>query len=197
MSVRKILVVYAHPNPDSYNAAVKDQVLSTLSEAGHQVHLLDLYNQPFEACMSKGERERYMTGQNTEGMEQEICRLRWADTLVCVYPTWWMGPPAILKGWFDRVWLPGVAARFEDGKVTPGLTNLKTMIVITTQGASRWRMALIGNPPRKMMKLSVKACTRSLRFHWLALYGMEKNTQQQRERFLANLKKRLPKLLKH
>ena len=154
MTPKKILVIYAHPNPESFNAAIKEQVVTTLIEAGHQVNVLDLYNQQFAASLSLEERLRYMTKENTEGLEQEICRLRWADSLVFVYPTWWMGPPAILKGWLDRIWLPGIAAKFNTGVVEPGLTKIKTIVVITTQGSSWWRMKLIGNPPRKMMKLS-------------------------------------------
>ena len=195
MTPKKILVVYAHPNPESFNAAIKNQVEGTLVEAGHEVNVLDLYQQNFSATMTLKERLGYMTSDNTTGIEQEVCRLRWAEALVLVYPTWWSGPPAILKGWLDRVWLPGVAAKFNTGVVEPGLTKIRTVVVITTQGSSWWRMKLIGNPPRKMMKLCIRACTRFRRFHWLALYRMDKNTQQQREQFLLKLKTRLPKLL--
>ena len=195
MTPKKTLVVYAHPNPESFNAAIKAQVESTLKEAGHEVNVLDLYQENFTAVMSKDERLRYTTSDNTTGIEQEVCRLRWAEALVLVYPTWWSGPPAILKGWLDRVWLPGIAAKFNGGVVEPGLTKIRTVVVITTQGSSWWRMKLIGNPPRKMLKLSLRACTRFRRFHWLALYSMDKNTQQQRERFLQKVKTRLPKLL--
>ena len=194
MTPRKILVVYAHPNPESYNSAIKDQVIAALKEAGHQVNVLDLYQENFEARMDHTERLRYMADNNTDGLEQEVCRLRWADSLVLVYPIWWMGPPAILKGWLDRVWLPGIAAQFDTGVVAPGLTKIRRVVVITTQGSSWWRMKLIGNPPRKMMKLSMWACTRFKSFHWLALYSMDKNTQQKRERFLGKLSKKLPKI---
>lgn len=196
MTPRKILVVYAHPNPESYNSAIKNQVVQTLGEAGHLVNVLDLYQEGFEARMSQEERLRYMTKDNTNGLEQEICRLRWADSLVLVYPTWWMGPPAILKGWLDRVWLPGIAAKFETGAVVPGLTNIQRVVVITTQGSSWWRMKLIGNPPRKMMRLSIWSCTRFKRFHWLALYSMDKSTRQGRVRFLEKLNQKLPKIFR-
>lgn len=194
MTPKKILVVYAHPNPESFNAAILEQVVSSLTDAGHEVNVLDLYQQGFEASMSVKERLRYMTKDNAEGLEQEICRLRWADSLVLVYPTWWMGPPAILKGWLDRIWLPGIAAKFENGGIEPGLTKIREIVVITTQGSSWWRMKLIGNPPRKMLKLSLQACTRFKHFHWLALYSMDKSSQQKREQFLNKLKTKLPKL---
>ena len=196
MTPGKILVVYAHPNPDSYNSAIKNQVVQTLTDAGHQVNVLDLYQEGFEARMNHAERLRYMTENNTAGLEQEVCRLRWADSLVLVYPTWWMGPPAILKGWLDRVWLPGIAAKFDTGVVAPGLTRIQRVVVITTQGSSWWRMKIIGNPPRKMMRLSLWSCTHFKHFHWLALYRMDKSTQQDRERFLEKLNKKLPDIFR-
>ncbi|MGI9275583.1 MAG: NAD(P)H-dependent oxidoreductase [Endozoicomonas sp.] len=187
----KVLVVYAHPDPDSFNAAIHEQVCSELQQAGHEVHDLDLYREKFQASMSREEREKYMTQENVRGIENQVARLRWADALVFVYPTWWMGPPAILKGWFDRVWLPGVAATFANGVVEPGLTNIKKIMVITTQGSSRWRMFAIGNPPKKMFKLSLKACTRCRDIQWLALYSMDKNTDLQRKHFLEKVRSRI------
>lgn len=187
----KILVVYAHPNPESFNAAIHQQVCEDLKSADHQVHSIDLYAEDFEASMSRTEREKYMTPENTQGLEDHVAKLRWADALVLVYPTWWMGPPAILKGWLDRVWLPGIVATFSEGKVQPGLTNIRKIMVITTQGASKWRMTLIGNPPRKMFKYSMKACTKAASFEWLALYSMDSATDEKRARFLEKVRKRI------
>ncbi|WP_194842479.1 NAD(P)H-dependent oxidoreductase [Endozoicomonas sp. OPT23] len=190
----KVLVVYAHPNPESFNAAILHQTEESLIEAGHDVHVLDLYKEGFEASMSLEERERYMTRDNTDGIEQDIGRLRWAEALVFIYPTWWMGPPAILKGWLDRIWLPGIVATFENGKVKPGLTKIKKILVITTQGAARWRMAAVGNPPRKMFRLSLKQVTNSVKADWMALYSMDKVTEEKRVGFLKKVQKRVMKL---
>lgn len=102
-----------------------------------------------------------------------------------------MGPPAILKGWFDRVWLPGIAADFGEQGVTPKLTNLKKILVITTQGSSKLRMNLILNPPRLMMKLSLKACTRCKNIDWLAMYSMDKASDQKRKDFLEKVRHKI------
>ena len=187
-----ILVVFAHPNPESFNGAICQQVCAQLTEQGHQIDLLDLYQNDFEPSMSRAERAIYMErDKNIETVEPYVKQLLWADALVLVYPTWWMGPPAILKGWFDRVWLPHVVASFSKGKVQPKLTNLKKIMVITTQGASKWRMRMIMNPPKLMLKASLKACTCCKDISWLALYSMGKVTAPERKQFLTTVRNKI------
>lgn len=187
-----ILVVFAHPNPESFNGTVCQRVCTQLTEQGHQIDLLDLYQNGFEPCMSRAERLIYMErDKNIETVEAYVKQLQWADALVLVYPTWWMGPPAILKGWFDRVWLPHVVAEFSKGKVQPKLTNIKKIMVITTQGASKWRMRLAMNPPKLMLKASLKACTCCKGITWLALYSMDKATDSKRKEFLITIKNKI------
>ena len=183
-----VLVVFAHPNPESYGASLHRDVLEGLLSAGHQVRDLDLYAEGFEPRLSPGEREAYMKGGDLTGIESHVESLQWAEALVFVYPTWWMGQPAILKGWFDRVWLPGVVAEFGAEGVKPKLTQIRKIMVITTQGSSRWRMMLIGNPPKKMLKLSLWACTRCRDIQWHALYNMDKIGDAERKGFLKKIK---------
>lgn len=187
-----ILVVFAHPNPESFNGAICEQVCAQLTEQGHRVDLLDLYQNGFEPCMSRAERLIYMEkDKNMETVEAYVEQLLWADALVLVYPTWWMGPPAILKGWFDRVWLPHVVAEFSNKKVQPKLTNIKKVMIITTQGASKWRMLIAMNAPRLMLKASIKACTGCKDFSWLTLHGMNKVTEPERKQFLTAVKHKI------
>ncbi|WP_422132828.1 NAD(P)H-dependent oxidoreductase [Endozoicomonas sp. ALD040] len=186
-----VLVVYAHPNPESYNGALFRMTCEQLTLAGHNVHPLDLYEIEFEARMSREERLNYMTRNNTDGIENQVAKLKWAEAVVFIYPTWWMGPPAILKGWLDRVWLPGVVATYGPKGLEPGLTRIKKFLIITTQGSSRWRMALIGNPPRKMFRLSLKVVSRCKDIKWLALYGMDKKTEEDRKQFMKKVSKHL------
>ncbi|WP_252178872.1 NAD(P)H-dependent oxidoreductase [Endozoicomonas sp. 4G] len=186
-----VLVVYAHPNPQSYNAALFKLTCEQLALAGHTVHPLDLYETDFEARMSCEERINYMTQDNTNGIENHVAKLKWAEAVVFVYPTWWMGPPAILKGWLDRIWLPGVVATYGANGLQPGLTRIKKFLIITTQGSSHWRMALTGNPPRKMFRLSLKAVSRCKDIQWLALYSMNKTTEVDRKQFMEKVRKHL------
>ena len=187
-----ILVVFAHPNPESFNGAICQQVCAQLTGQGHKVDLLDLYQNGFEPCMSRAERSIYMEkDKNIETVESYVEQLLWADALILVYPTWWMGPPAILKGWFDRVWLPHVVAEFSNKKVQPKLTNIKKVMVISTQGASKWRMIMAMNAPRLMLKASIKVCTGCRDFSWLSLHSMDKVTEQERKQFLITVRDKI------
>lgn len=187
-----ILVVFAHPDPESFNGAICQQVCDQLTEQGHQIDLLDLYQNGFEPCMSRAERRIYMErDKNAETVEPYVKQLLRAEALILIYPTWWMGQPAILKGWFDRVWLPNVVVEFSKGSVAPKLTNIRKIMVITTQGASKWRIRMMMNAPKHMLKASLKACTCCGDFSWLALYSMDKTTDAGRKQFLITVKNKI------
>jgi NAD(P)H dehydrogenase (quinone) len=107
----RFLVVYAHPVKDSFQSAIHRCVISTLRDVGHDVDDCDLYAEGFQPVMSANERQVYhdITANRTDRLTNYTQRLVDADGIVFVFPTWWYGMPAILKGYFDRVWLPGVA----------------------------------------------------------------------------------------
>lgn len=126
----RALVVYAHPEPTSFTAALKDTAVQTLSAAGHRVEVSDLYAEGFNPVAGRHDfksaadpdRFHYQTEQlhasRTGGFAADVLReqdrLLRADVLIFVFPLWWGGMPAILKGWFDRVCAYGVA--YADGK---------------------------------------------------------------------------------
>ena len=137
----QVLVVLAHPKGDSFNHAIADRACGALRLAGHTVELLDLYALGFGAAMTPDERLAYHRDDPiVDPLVREHADLvRAAEALVFVYPTWWSAQPAVLKGWLERVLVPGVGFRFNDaGKVRPGLTQVRHMIGISTYG-SPWR----------------------------------------------------------
>jgi putative NADPH-quinone reductase len=97
------------------------------------------------------ERLNYHDLEPTEPVKDYVERLRAAEALVMVYPVWNYGYPAILKGFFDRVFLPGVSFALVDGKVRPTCTISRKVVVVTTYGGSRLRTFLMGDPPRKIV----------------------------------------------
>jgi putative NADPH-quinone reductase len=165
----KVLVVYCHPRADSFCASLRDAVTEGLGAAGHEVELVDLYAEGFAPAMTADERERYHSeGANLDGIEAHVARLRRADALVLVHPTWWYGMPAMLKGWFDRVWVPGVAFRVGPGAIEPLLTNIRRIAVVTTYGSPRWLLWLIGHPDRKLLGRGLRRlCAKGCRLEWL------------------------------
>src|SRR5262249_26087620 len=147
--------VYAHPNPDSFNAAILRTAINALRTAGHQVDILSLYDEQFSASMTADERRRY--DSNDPIMDSQVRRhaelLLQAEALVFVYPTWWFGVPAILKGWLERVFLPGVAFTLDSKrKVRPNLRNLRRLVGITTYGSPYWYVRLAGDAGRRTLR---------------------------------------------
>ena len=110
----RVLYVYCHPVPESFHGAVRDVALEGLRRR-HDVDLLDLYAEGFDPVLGAEERRRYHdVERNREGIEPYLIRLRKAEGLVVQFPTWCFGPPAMLKGWLDRVIIPGFAFDIAD-----------------------------------------------------------------------------------
>ena len=93
----RALVIYCHPSPGSFNAAVRDVVCAKLREAGSEVRLRDLYAEGFQPILTQQELENYLDPErNAKPVAWDAEALRWCDTLIFVYPTWWYGPPAMV-----------------------------------------------------------------------------------------------------
>jgi putative NADPH-quinone reductase len=151
----RALVVYCHPREDSFTAAVRDTVLGQLSRAGVPTRVHDLYAEGFQPVLTEAEWSGYLAcPENRTPVESYVADLEWCDTLIFVYPTWWYGLPAMLKGWLDRVLLPDVAfimPKAEGETIRPGLHHIERLGVFTTCGASRWLTFLVGAPGRRTL----------------------------------------------
>jgi putative NADPH-quinone reductase len=185
----RVLVVYTHPLQSSFVSAVHDHILRNLSARGHQVDDLDLCAEGFQPVLTAREREvHYQVGSNLTGVELYVERLRAAEALILCFPTWWYGMPAILKGWFDRVWLPGVAFHNPPGggSIKRGLTSLKSLTVVTTYNAPWWFIRLyMGEPGKKvLMRGFTRLIAPDARTRFLAHYDMLRSTEASRKRFL-------------
>jgi NAD(P)H dehydrogenase (quinone) len=132
-----VLVVYAHPNPQSFNAAILRQVERGLQEAGHTFTVVDLYKDNFNPVLVVNEtfRRRDLKDHPETAHYRDL--LRWADHLIFIYPLWWCGTPAILKGFFDRVLASGFAYTYE-GIVPKGLLRGKSAWVFYTMDSPQW-----------------------------------------------------------
>ena len=185
----RVLLVFAHPVETSYGAALKDQIVASLSPR-HQVDLLDLYAERFDPVMSREERLGYHAlTDNIVPVAAHVERLMRAEALVFCFPAWSFGPPAILKGWLDRVMLPGVSFHIQpDGRVTGGLQHLRKLGGVVTYGQTRWRAFLMGDYPRKLIRRYLR---RNIGLHkpavFLAHYAMNASTAQTRARFLTQV----------
>ena len=191
----RVLVIFAHPLGDSYAATLRDTVVAALEAGGHTVDLCDLYQEDFDPILSAQEwRDYENTSENTRAVSRQVERLRQAEGIIFVFPSWWYGMPAILKGYFDRVWLPGVAFEFGPQAIRPLLMSIRMFGVVTTTGAPEWFTRIyMGNPSRKVLMRGLArlvVAPRAERF-WLALYGMENATDAKRTEFIEQVRKRI------
>ncbi len=191
----RALVVYCHPRPDSFSAALRDAVIGALNEAGHEVRLIDLYGANFDPVMGPQEHLDYIHEQRNQAyMADQIALIKWCQYLVFVYPTWWYGPPAMLKGWLDRVWVPHVtfAMPTETTPIRPNMLHVEKIAVITTCGATWWISKLIGEPGRRMLLRGIRAlCHRRCKTLYMALYKMDTSTHAQRQAYLERVARKV------
>ncbi len=131
-----VLIVYTHPNPLSFNKSILDVVHSEFEQRGDSVRLKDLYAENFNPVLDEIQFALQNQGKVPQDIVTEQSNVLWADTIVIIYPLWWFDRPAILKGWFDRVFTHGFAFSFGNGEVH-GLLSGKRAIVIVTAGGTK------------------------------------------------------------
>lgn len=186
----RVLMVYCHPVEGSFNAAVRDRALAALRAAGHQVDLVDLYREGFDPVLSTAERQAYLadTAWVVARVQRHVDLLKAAEGLLFVYPTWYYGPPAMLKGWLERTWLPDVAftvPRQKGEKPGPGLRHVRWLGCITTSGSPWWWLQLIRDPGRMLFVRGLRALmARRCKVTWLQLFSMNNVTEGDRKKFL-------------
>ena len=196
-----IVVVLGHPSADSFCAAIFQEILRALeSQPTHNITAIRLADEKFMTAMSTAERAAYETLSPLISGEtkRHAAALKQAEALIFVYPTWWSGIPAQLKGWLERVFVLGVAFRFNDNnKIRPNLQNVRHIIGVSTYG-SPWRyVKLINDNGRRTLTRAIRASTGlRTRTMWCGLYALDSCTQQQRERFITETVQKITKKLR-
>jgi putative NADPH-quinone reductase len=188
-----ILVLYAHPVETSFNAALHRLIVERLTANGHHVDDCDLYAEDFDPRLTRAERIAYQDiSCNVEPVRAYVERLKRAEGLVLCFPVWNYGYPAILKGFFDRVFLPGVSFEMVDGKAWPSLHNISKVAAVTSYGGSRFRAMLMGDPPRKLIKRLMRSTVKpGAPVTYLAHYSMNLSTEHSRDAFMKTVAQRM------
>ncbi|MDO5289994.1 MAG: NAD(P)H-dependent oxidoreductase [Pseudomonadota bacterium] len=182
----RVLVIFSHPVESSFNAALHRIVVDQLRIAGHEVDDCDLYAEGFSPVMSREERLGYHdVPSNQKSVQTYVDRLQRAEALVFCFPTWCFGLPAMLKGYFDRVLMPGVAFDISDPQhVRPSLTHIKRIVGVVTYGRPRHVAWYMGDPPRKAITRYMRLLTGgSARTDYYAHYHMNVATPASLEAF--------------
>jgi NAD(P)H dehydrogenase (quinone) len=193
-----VVVVFAHPSADSFGQAICSTAVSALESSGHNVSLLALYQSHFAAAMSREEWLAYHGESPALDPEVKLHGelVRSADALIFIYPTWWSGLPSIMKGWFDRVLVPGVAFHFnKKDKVRPSLKHVQHLVGISTYGSPRTYITLMNDNGRRIIMRALRGCTgwRTKRT-WLGMYNMGNATSNERTAFLERVHKTMREL---
>lgn len=200
--VVKALVVFCHPMHDSFTGAALQRVLAGLTAGGHDVRLIDLYAEGFCPELSRDEVALHTSDWRAHpelrpDIRRHVDDLMWAQALVLVYPTWWSGQPAMLKGWMDRVLVNGVAWQLPDGadRIRPLLQRIRRLVVVTSHGSTKWVNALEGEGGKRVVGRALRVlCNRRCRTRWVALYNIDRASMAQRQAFLDRVEQRMVRL---
>ncbi|RYE80976.1 MAG: flavodoxin family protein [Hyphomicrobiales bacterium] len=197
----KVHVVHAHPVETSYNRALFNTVVEALEGKGHEVDALDLYDENFRAVLSREERLNYheVPGNLTELTRPYVDRIMSTQAMVFVHPVWNYGYPAILKGYFDRIFLPGVSFVMDGGgdrgKLRTNLKHIRKVAFVTTYGGDRFRTMLMGDPPRRLARRWAWATFGTpTPPKYLALYDMNNCTPDRLNGFIARVRGEMERL---
>ncbi len=182
-----ILVILGHPDKNSFNHAVAGAVVKTLERNSHAVVFHDLYAEKFDPVLPAGELPE--TAQLSPVIQQFCAEAAASDGFVIVHPNWWGQPPAMVKGWVDRVLRPGVAYQFLEGDqgqgVPVGLLRARTAVVFNTSNTQKKReLAVFGDPLESLWKECVFGLCGVTGFYRKMFSTVAESTRKQRAEWL-------------
>ncbi|MBN1822547.1 MAG: NAD(P)H-dependent oxidoreductase [Prolixibacteraceae bacterium] len=191
-----ILVILAHPDSASFNHAIAENVVNQLKSNNHDVVFHNLYAENFNPNLPSTEIPK--NGKVDSEILKHCDELKNADGIVVIHPNWWGQPPAILKGWIDRVIRPGVAYEFEDGDngegVPVGLLNAQTAIVFNTANTGKEREEnIFFDPLETIWKNCIFDLCGVKNFYRKMFRIIVTSTDQQRTRWLGEVKETIQK----
>jgi putative NADPH-quinone reductase len=187
----KVLVILGHPDPRSFNHAIASAVCETLFKNGHTVVFHDLCAEGFDPLLPKEEIPE--DGLVPALIRKHCAELLSADGIVIVHPNWWGQPPAILKGWVDRTFRPGVAYRFEEGDagdgVPIGLLKARTALVLNTSNTPDGReKSIFGDPLEALWKRCIFDLCGVRSVHRRMFNVVVTSTLEERQKWLGEAK---------
>lgn len=187
----KISLILGHPRRDSFNHAIAQTAAAALTRSGHEVNVHDLYEEHFDPVLPFREIPK---GASLNPLLYSHCKeISEAGGIVIVHPNWWGQPPAILKGWVDRVIRPGVAYRFSDGDsgegIPDGLFRGKTALVFnTTDTPAEREMQVFGDPLETLWKNCIFGFCGVEEFSRRTYGVIVTSTDEQRKAWLEDVK---------
>ena len=188
----RISVILAHPDSDSFNHAIAQKAVEAIKANGHTVFFHDLYQEEFDPLLNREEIAK--NAELPDVIKQHCEEIKVADGIVIVHPNWWGQPPAILKGWVDRVIRPGIAYEFLEGDAGEGIPNglLKAsaaLVFNTSNTESEREKNIFGDPLETIWKNCIFGLCGVTNFHRLMFTIVVTSTEAQRRSWLNKVKK--------
>jgi NAD(P)H dehydrogenase (quinone) len=195
----RVLVIHAHPDPESFSHAILAATLDGLTRAGHECTVIDLYGIDYPGGLSRDEWRAYETTNPVIDpiVAEHVELVRRADALVFVYPTWWSSMPAIMKSWLERTMVMGLAFTLDERsrRIRPGLGHLRHLVGISTHGSPRWYVWLINDNGRRTIARTLRLSTGGrARVTWLTLHELDGRSTERRRMFLDQVRRRMERL---
>ena len=188
----QISFILAHPDSDSFNHVIAQTVVETIKANGHTVFFHDLYQEEFDPLLNREEIAK--NAELPDVIKQHCEEIKVADGIVIVHPNWWGQPPAILKGWVDRVIRPGIAYEFLEGDAGEGIPNglLKAsaaLVFNTSNTESEREKNIFGDPLETIWKNCIFGLCGVTNFHRRMFTIVVTSTEAQRRSWLNKVKK--------
>ncbi|MEN6331765.1 MAG: NAD(P)H-dependent oxidoreductase [Smithella sp.] len=187
----QISVILAHPEPGSFNHAIAQTAIAAIKANGHKVFFHDLYQEKFESVLPAAEIAK--GAALPAAIKQHCIEIAAADGIVIIHPNWWGQPPAILKGWVDRVIRPGVAYEFLEGDagegVPAGLLKARTALVFNTSNTeTRREQNVFGDPLETIWKNCIFTLCGVTDFHRRMFNVVVTSTESRRKNWLESVR---------
>ena len=187
-----IMVIVAHPNAQSFNRAIAETVIQTLRRNGHSVQFHDLYEEGFDPILLGAEIPR--NACRHPAIDMYCIEVASAEGFVIIHPNWWGQPPAILKGWIDRVFQPGVTYEFREGDsgegIPRGLLKAHTAIVFNTSNTLKEReINVFGDPLETLWKNCIFGLCGVNHFYRKMFGVIVTSTEEKRREWLSEVEK--------
>jgi len=194
----KILVIYAHPETKGFCSFIRQKTESFLSQRELNYEVLDLYRNNYDPILKS--QEHYTAGNDkvSEKNKKLQEKIKNSEKLIFIYPVWWATMPAFLKGFLDRVFVPGFAFTYKEKSLRPilpkGLLREKEATVFQTLGGSSWMYWLTGNPPKRVIKFFTLFYS-GISTKVVQIFNANELTDQKRKNLTKRVERELEKLI--
>ena len=179
----KVLIIFAHPNEESFCAALREQMLAGLKETAHDIRIHNLYNDRFNPLLSRDELLDKNTLEEDTLAIQYQKDIKWAERVIIIHPSYWYATPAILKGYFDRLLTEGFAYDYVIDHPEPKLLGKKGILIQTFDAEESLEMEMFEDVTRKTVLYTWSYCGLK-EWQYFRMFRVNFSTDEQRKRWL-------------